>query len=293
MNTSAPVSQITAETCPICLADRLTNWLVDPRFVTCRCVNCGYLLTTIRPGHEVREDYFASVDNEEAYEKSVGAIRAEQMKAILDRLARTGIIKGELLDIGPGYGWLLREAGGRGFRVFGVEPSNAHAKALAAGFNVLHGAFPDVCFEQKFNIVTEIDVIEHVPLEQLPKFLTAVRSSLLENGIFVVKVPDSAGLIFQAAALCHKLSGGRIRAPLNRMLQLEFEYPHVSYFNRQNLSHYLERLGFSVVDVMHHPEISLKTTWNRVTYQYRSSRFLRFGYFVALLFGWILVRLTG
>ena len=210
------------------------------------------------------------------------------MRLLLEELREIGISKGKLLDVGCGYGWLLKEADSQGFEVFGVEPTQLYKRLKQRfGHRIVQGFFPSASFPgEAFDVVAAIDVIEHIPIGVLPSFLVGVRDTLRAGGIFMVKVPDSSGLIFQASAWAHRLTYGLLRSPVNRMLQLDFEFPHESYFRQSNLTHYLNSFGFEVVKVMHHPEISPKTAWNRIKYQHNSSVVARLGYTVALTCLW-------
>lgn len=270
--------------CPVCKTGQLVTFLVDERFVTKKCGQCGYLATRILPGHKISADYFASVDDELAYENSVGLVRAGQMQLLLSQLEELGISSGKLLDVGCGYGWLLIEAQQKGFDVYGVEPTQLyHRLKQQLGSKIVNGFFPETSFPgEVFDAVAAIDVIEHVPIDVLPKFLRGVADALAVKGIFVVKVPDSSGLIFRASVWAHRLTSGRLRQPINRMLQLDFEFPHDSYFNETNLTRYLGSCGFEVVKVMHHPEISSKTAWNRIKYQHKPSVLAHIAYFIGL-----------
>jgi SAM-dependent methyltransferase len=281
LETALPMEKLT---CPLCSTGHLRAFLGDERFITNRCGQCGYLATQVLPGHKIAIDYFASVDDEVAYENSLGRMRSEQMQLLLSQLEKLGISSGKLLDVGCGYGWLLVEARRKGFDVYGVEPTQLyHRLKQTLGSKIVSGFFPEASFPgEVFAVVSVIDVIEHVPMDVLPKFLRGVADALADKGIFVIKVPDSSGLIFQVSVWCHRLTSGRLRQPINRMLQLGFEFPHESYFNETNLTRYLNSRGFEVVKVAHHPEISLKTAWNRIKYQHTSSIPARIGYFAAL-----------
>jgi len=77
------------------------------------------------------------------------------------------------------------------------------------------------------------------------------------------------------------------------MLQLNYGYPHISYFTEQSLSRFLEHHGFSVVAAFHDSEITLRTIWNRVGYENPPSLLLHAAYSVALALLWVLAGVTG
>jgi len=101
---------------------------------------------------------------------------------------------GSLLDIGCGDGRFLREVRGRftGKRLLGVDCS-AEAVRWASALN------PDVRVEQldvldrtldeRFDVVTLLDVVEHVPPARLPEFLRAAARHLRPGGRLILTTP--------------------------------------------------------------------------------------------------------
>ena len=282
-------------TCALCGHGTMRPFAADERFETRSCAACGYLATAFRSGHEAPGNYYESVVDAGAFESSVGAVRGEQIGMMLDLLAERGVRGGRLLDIGCGYGWMLRAARRRGFEVAGIEPTDA-CRGLEgeAGFRVLRGFFPEVRYPgERFDVVTAIDVIEHIPLPALAGFLAEVRAALVAGGHLVLKVPDSHGIVFRGSAWAHRLSAGRMRGPIDRMLQLNYGHPHVSYFNRVNLTRYLEGQGFTVVGTLSHPEVSARTAWSRVTFENPPPLPLRAAYAGALAALWMVAVTSG
>src|SRR5688572_14968651 len=71
---------------------------------------------------------------------------------------------GRLLDVGAASGILLEQAAKLGFEGEGVEPSRSLAKsAQEAGLKVHLGTFPHPAVQGQFDVITLVDVIEHVP----------------------------------------------------------------------------------------------------------------------------------
>src|SRR5438034_7244159 len=95
--------------------------------------------------------------------------RTRQMQWLLRTMSRFKA-KGRLLDIGAGTGLLVDEARKLGFDAEGVEPSRAlQAVASAKNLPVHLGVIPSCEISGPYDIVSAIDVIEHVqkPLELL------------------------------------------------------------------------------------------------------------------------------
>ncbi|HEY5998538.1 MAG TPA: class I SAM-dependent methyltransferase [bacterium] len=247
-------------TCPVCGGGELSGYACDERFESRRCPVCGYVATRFRDGFTPATGYYGSIGSAAAFTRSVGAVRRRQMERLLDCAARHGVRGGRLLDIGSGHGWLLRAARSRGFDAYGIEPS-----LEADDPRVRRGCFPHTGFAGlKFDMVAAIDVIEHLPLPALDGFLSGARAALQRQGLLALKVPDAGGAILAASRGAHRLSGGRYRGPLDRMLQLNYAHPHVSYFTRDSLRRLLERHRFRVVAEQGDPEIAPGTIWGRV-----------------------------
>lgn len=115
------------------------------------------------------------------------------LRFILSRLDK--IEFASLLDVGCGEGRFLCEVQKRfpGKRLAGVDPS-ARAVEYAALLN------PTVKFlkrdirtgpiTERFDVITLIETLEHVPLEQVADFVRALRRTLSDDGTLIVSVPS-------------------------------------------------------------------------------------------------------
>jgi 2-polyprenyl-3-methyl-5-hydroxy-6-metoxy-1,4-benzoquinol methylase len=94
--------------------------------------------------------------------------------------------KGKVLEIGCGYGFLLKEFQRKGFEVYGLEPS-PHASNYAAGtlkLPIYNGFLTNDVFEKEsFDCIVLFDVFEHIyDIDELMKsinFLLKPGGSLL------------------------------------------------------------------------------------------------------------------
>ncbi|MBI9079578.1 MAG: class I SAM-dependent methyltransferase [Pseudodesulfovibrio sp.] len=96
---------------------------------------------------------------------------------------------GRLLDVGAGSGILVEQALKMGFEAEGVEPSRwLVEKALERKLIVHNAIFPSEKITSKYEVITLVDIIEHVdnPVE----VLCAARNLLTKDGIGVVVTPD-------------------------------------------------------------------------------------------------------
>ena len=122
-----------------------------------RCANCGFLQCSDVNDPLSFYESLADVSYEAGRE-----MRRLQMRKLLRRLAthRSG---GTLLDIGAATGILVEEALSAGYTAVGVEPSAAfHKRAQDLEMPVHRGTFPHPDLTGTFDIITLIDVIEHV-----------------------------------------------------------------------------------------------------------------------------------
>ena len=114
------------------------------------------------------------------------------MQLLLDKLR--SIKFDSLIDIGCGDGRLLREVRKKfpGKRILGVDYSQ-QAIALAQAMN------PNIKYERKditvesledrFDVATLVEVLEHIPPEQLKRFLDGVANTLERGGYLLLTVP--------------------------------------------------------------------------------------------------------
>lgn len=199
-----------------------SNYGVTAAIYACR--ECGFLqcadLGEVTSYYEALED--------EGYD--VGrAQRALQLRRILERLQAYRPAGGRLLDIGAASGILVAEARDLGYQAEGVEPSRwLQRRAVERGLPVRQGAFPDAECRGPYDVVTLVDVIEHVtrPLE----LLRAIRPVLAPDGLLAVVTPD-------VRSVAARLLGWR---------WWHFRVAHVGYFDRRTLQLAARRSGFTI-----------------------------------------------
>lgn len=232
--------------CPACAEARFVARRVAGLALR-RCLGCGLWLSDLPEG---AIDY-AGVD-EAAYLASIGRVREAQAKTIVEMVRDRA--RGEWLDVGCGFGYVLAAAREAGFRVRGIEPDpNAAAVARRRIGNVEEGLLRDD--SAPADVLSTLDVIEH--LRDLDGFARLVRSKA--RALWVIKVPSSEGLLFRVAHLL------RIGGAVRRLWQAGYAHPHTVYFDRRSLTRFLDRSGFEVVAVRYLSEVPPGTVVGRLT----------------------------
>jgi 2-polyprenyl-3-methyl-5-hydroxy-6-metoxy-1,4-benzoquinol methylase len=238
-----------------------------PDLETHTCRACGLILSTVHRT-EAAVSEFALVD-EDAYIRSVGATRRRQAAEIFAWLTRYVPPGQTLLDVGCSFGFFLEEARRRGFTISGIEPDRQafdYAVRLLGEGIVTRGTFgPDTVAPGAVDVVSTLDLIEHIPAEQHGVFAAAVSRALTPRGVWVIKVPSTEGLFYNIsrslAAAFPSIGGSMLR----RMWQTRYEYPHLVYFSLRTLSLWLGRFGFTVLQHHYVPEVPTSTVIDRLT----------------------------
>jgi 2-polyprenyl-3-methyl-5-hydroxy-6-metoxy-1,4-benzoquinol methylase len=252
------------QACPICgaaMGPDQAPWLF-------RCTGCGFLRADLRP--EINDAAARGAVDEPLRAKALNGLRVANFERILDRLAlRIEPAGKRLLDIGCAHGWFLDAAAERGFQAFGLEPDpDIGAAARAGGRTVWPGFFPDdVPAGSRFDVLSFNDVLEHLP--DVAGAVAACRGLLSADGILVVNAPSSDGIFYRAAALLARLG---LRGPFERMWQVGFASPHLSYFSPRHLRRLVEQAGFVELDRARLPSVRLKGLWARLSYDRGASR---------------------
>jgi SAM-dependent methyltransferase len=253
--------------CSACGGSAFTHRRILDDLQTRTCISCGLVLGAIdRFVPAVPE--FALVDHD-AYLRSVGETRRIQAIPILEVLTRHARPGARVLDVGCSFGFFLLAARRAGFEVTGIEPdpqAYEYANHLLGDEVVHHGTFDSQSVQPgSAEIVSTLDLIEHIPPSEHEAFAATVRTTLTPTGIWVIKVPTTEGLYY-------KLSDGLARtfprlgaSLIRRMWQTRYEYPHLVYFSLGSLSVELERSGFNVLAHRYIPEVPIRTVIDRLS----------------------------
>lgn len=199
-----------------------------------RCGDCGFAFCAELPPAEYFVAYYQRPNYDwELYSKIHGKF------LIHPHIVRwtTAFAPGQrVLDIGCSSGLLLQDFPPDYTRV-GLElDEHASAAARKLGLEVHQTLVSEFKTDQKFDIVTLIDVLEHLPDPQ--RVIEQVRDLLVDGGVFYIKVPAFLGQY-------HKQN-------LLRALKLSREgimgaYTHINLFTKKSLRLAVERAGFETL----------------------------------------------
>ncbi len=154
--------------------------------------------------------------------------------ALMESARGAPVAGAQLLDAGCGYGLALLDFRDAGLQVAGFDPSaRAVAHARTQGLHVvqagLHG-LPD--FGRRFDVVTLLDVLEHVA--DPVALLVGLRERLLApGGVLLVEVPNQYNGLQLAARAAHGLPEWWVVTPA-----------HLHYFGVDSLRALIAGCGY-------------------------------------------------
>lgn len=151
-------------------------------------------MSAAAPEPEYGESYYRDVCGQSP--TRFDRARDDRVVGLVDRLAPPPRPDSRLLDIGCGYGNLLRRFEGR-YALAGIDLS-PHAAAVARAripsaaivTADLQRPFP---FKEEFDVIVAVNVIEH--LDDPASAVGAIRQSLMPGGLCVVHLPTINGPI--------------------------------------------------------------------------------------------------
>ncbi len=93
------------------------------------------------------------------------------------------------VDVGCGDGGLLMAAGDFGFSAIGVDARPETVNQLNnLGFNVINGTFAEVSFQRRLDVLSMMDILEHLPFPK--QALMKAAQIIRPGGVIVLSLPD-------------------------------------------------------------------------------------------------------
>lgn len=240
--------------CQICgsaLAPGLTTWHLV-------CSDCSFESSTLIPAIN-QDDGTLSKTN---LCDSLAPLRRSNFSRLCARLETLRPLRGQrLLEVGCAYGWFLDEARTCGADCHGIEAdAELYQRGHEAGHHVMQGFFP-ACLDDDecFDLIVFNDVFEHLP--DVDTAMAACRAHLNPGGLLVINLPASSGTLYRLSRLLCRM--GR-PASFERLWQKGFPSPHLSYFNRRNLTRLAERHGFNARLCFPLASVAWRGLWQRI-----------------------------
>jgi 2-polyprenyl-3-methyl-5-hydroxy-6-metoxy-1,4-benzoquinol methylase len=205
-----------------------------------RCLNCKLVSLYPRPTLKMLKEYYRDYlpDKPEDIRKWEKMIRPVVTKSA-DLINSGSITNGKkMLDIGCGYGFLLKEMKARGWDVEGLEVSQTGREYARRNWNIPVYSEPLENLElpaSTFDVVTLLYVIEHVynPLS----LLSDINRVLKPEGLILIRWPHTTPVV-------------KILGPLSKKLDLYHTPYHLYDFSPKTIEKMLLITGFKSVETI-------------------------------------------
>jgi SAM-dependent methyltransferase len=218
--------------CPLCGGPESFPLHQEGSFQMVRCSSCQFIYLNPRPTSEFLLRFYQDYLPENGSSIKAWQRMMEPVFKKAANLIQQYKEKGELLDVGSGFGFFLSEMKNRGWDVTGIEISQ---KAMdyardVLGLTIHPGPLEKANFpDNYFDAVTGFYVIEHLPYPMV--FLRECHRILKPGGLLLLRYPHTT--------------------PIKNLLQIFgiknrlYDLPaHLSDFSPKMIQRCLERIGF-------------------------------------------------
>jgi 2-polyprenyl-3-methyl-5-hydroxy-6-metoxy-1,4-benzoquinol methylase len=241
-------SDSVAGRCPVCASStldtiydlsRVTSPDAVPGLVV-RCMACRMWFKQLNDADGLPTAYTGEYGDDAMAQTYLLGPRARRLfrDALTEVKGRLPAAVPRLLDIGAGPGALIEEATRMGFEAEGVDHCGPNVQAARdRGLNVRLGEAEELEDETTFDVITMMDIIEHVtdPL----RLLSAAQRALKPRGELVVYTPNHRAAVVGLAKALYRLG---LHYPVEEL----FGRNHVCFFDDRTLSLALRRVGFEL-----------------------------------------------
>jgi 2-polyprenyl-3-methyl-5-hydroxy-6-metoxy-1,4-benzoquinol methylase len=203
-----------------------------------RCTHAFSHLDSVREFEQYRTSYFEE-DHKRWFDHPNTAL-FRQIAAVIPNGA-------SLLDVGCGRGDFLRYLRGirPDLRLCGIDLSDNQD---ADGIRFLQGDVMQYKFQETFDAVTSLAVIEHIA--DVGGFTERLRGFTKSNGVVAVMTLNESSILYRLARTGHRLN---VSLAFNRL----YSRHHLHHFTRESLRTLLRRRGLIVdSEIIHNPPLS-------------------------------------
>ena len=228
--------------CEICQKDKTTPLYKIHGYKIVRCKNCDLVYINPQPNDQELEFFYEKIFHTPAWFaqfpqlKKFASFRETPEAIIGYKSYINDIVKyktnGNLLDVGAGYGELLKFAEDYGFQTWGVEPS---PMAATRARKMCHGEIINTALEKAelpndfFDVIVSISTIEHFKRPGVN--IEKMRQLLKPKGLLVLQTPN--------------IDSWQYRVQKEKWEQ--FTVPgHLFYFSPKTLTILLKKNGFKI-----------------------------------------------
>ena len=237
----------TLDRCDVCHSRTLVQ--ADAANRICRCQHCGYIFVNPRPTRMEIVEFYSRSTQYDPWLAEEGERRALWLRRL--RIVLKYRRSGRLLDVGTGTGQFLTVAR-KYFDVQGTEVSGSAVRIAREryGLDVSQGELGSLSFGRRFDVVTVLHVLEHVPSPS--STIGTCRRLMNDDGVLLIAVPND---IHRLRSVVRRgltnIGLSRYGCPrfygLNRMrLDGTQRELHLSHFTPTVLKNLLVRCGFMV-----------------------------------------------
>lgn len=180
--------------CRVCGSDNIRYLMTTQVNLTklkslehCRCRACGSVFVSTQPDRDDLSEAYSSIDWDHYFQENCETTRAKFVKGVEFLLASSVSLRARILDIGGGDGMfaeMLIEAGYSHVSVHEIPGASVKAENVETVFQDFdYQSIPDTSFD----VVTMMDVFEHVPDPSL--VVAACHRILKPGGILYFHTP--------------------------------------------------------------------------------------------------------
>lgn len=208
------------------------------KFPIYKCKSCKlYFCKDVK----FNKNFESSLDENSRIE-ALKNLRFNNYKKIITNIKKFNLKIG--LEIGSSYGWFLDTVKENNIECIGIEPEvTSYKLSIEKKHTVINGFYPDESLKKQFDFIIFNDVFEHIP--NLDDVMKENYMTLAKEGILIINIPMSTGIFFILAKVMYFL---RLKILFNRLWQFDFHSPHYYYFNENNLSDFVKKYGFELLE---------------------------------------------